>query len=384
MKNILGFLVLLAALSTSLRPAGAAPRGNFVELRAENFDKEVDGKKVGLYTIQNKNGMVVKVTNYGARLQQILVPDKKGVIGDVLLGYETIGQVMDGQMSMGAFIGRYANRIGKGKLNIDGVDYQLAINNGPNTLHGGKKGSRFVVFDAKQIEPTSVEMSYVFKDGEENFPGNLPLRVIYSVTPQNELVVAYDATTDKKTVVNFTSHGFFNLAGQDKGDILNHLVWLNAESFTPIDATLIPTGEIRSVKGTPMDFFSKPQTFGARIKDDYDQLKFGPGGYDHNYVLKKAGNELSLAARVSEPTSGRVMEVFTTEPGLQFYSGNFLEGKQPRDVGKGGRVYAFRTGFCMEADHFPDSPNKPNFPTTILNKGEWYSGKTIYKFSVKK
>jgi aldose 1-epimerase len=384
MKNILGFLVLLAGLSTSLRPAGAAPRGNFVELKAENFDKEVDGKKVGLYTIQNKNGMVVKVTNYGARLQQILVPDKKGVIGDVLLGYETIGQVMDGQMSMGAFIGRYANRIGKGKLNIDGVDYQLAINNGPNTLHGGKKGSRFVVFDAKQIEPTSVEMSYVFKDGEENFPGNVPVRVIYSVTPQNELVVAYDATTDKKTVVNFTSHGFFNLAGQDKGDILNHLVWLNAESFTPIDATLIPTGEIRSVKGTPMDFFSKPQTFGARIKDDYDQLKFGPGGYDHNYVLKKAGNELSLAARVSEPTSGRVMDVFTTEPGLQFYSGNFLEGKQPRDVGKGGRVYAFRTGFCMEADHFPDSPNKPNFPTTILNKGEWYSGKTIYKFSVKK
>ncbi|MEA2700206.1 MAG: aldose 1-epimerase [Myxococcales bacterium] len=384
MKNILGFFVLFAGLSANFCPASAAPKGNFVELKVENFEKEVDGKKVSLYTIQNKNGMVVKITNYGARLQQILVPDKKGVIGDVLLGYETIGQVMDGQMSMGAFIGRYANRIGKGKVNIDGVDYQLAINNGPNTLHGGKKGSRFVVFDARQTEPTSVEMSYVFKDGEENFPGNVPLRVIYSVTPQNELVVTYDATTDKKTVVNFTSHGFFNLAGQDKGDILNHLVWLNAEAFTPIDATLIPTGEIRPVKGTPMDFYSKPQTFGARIKDDYDQLKFGPGGYDHNYVLKKTGNELSLAARVSEPTSGRVMEVFTTEPGMQFYSGNFLEGKQPRDVGKGGGVYAFRTGFCMEADHFPDSPNKPNFPTTTLNKGEWYSGKTIYKFSVKK
>ncbi|HVR60626.1 MAG TPA: aldose epimerase family protein [Polyangia bacterium] len=370
-------------LAVGVWQAGVAAKDSFVPLKVENFEKEIDGKKVTLYTIKNDKGMVVRITNYGAKMQQILVPDKNGVIGDVLLGYDTIGGVLEGQQSMGAFIGRYANRIGAGKLKIDGVDYQLAINNGPNSLHGGKKGSRFVVFDARQLDPASVEMTYVFKDGEENYPGNVPLRVIYSVTPKNELVIAYDATTDKKTVVNFTSHGFYNLAGQEKGDILGHVVWINAESFTPIDKNLIPTGEIRPVKGTPMDFLSKPMTVGARIAADDEQLKMGPG-YDHNFVLNKKGSELALAARVYEPTSGRVMEVYTTEPGLQFYSGNFLEGKQPRDVGKGGRVYGFRTGFCMEADHFPDSPNKPNFPNTVLDKGQWYSGKTIYKFSVRK
>ena len=376
-------VVAWAILGVGVWQTEIAAKDNFVPLKVENFEKEIDGKKVTLYTIQNDKGMVVRITNYGAKMEQILVPDKNGVIGDVLLGYETIGQVMDGQQSMGAFIGRYANRIGAGKLKVDGVDYQLAINNGPNSLHGGKKGSRFVVFDARQIDPSSVEMTYVFKDGEENYPGNVPLRVIYSVTAKNELVITYDSTTDKKTVVNFTSHGFYNLAGQDKGDILGHVVWINAEAFTPVDKNLIPTGEIRPVKGTPMDFLSKPMTVGARIAADDEQLKMGPG-YDHNYVLKKKGSELSLAARVYEPTSGRVMEVYTTEPGLQFYSGNFLEGKEPRDVGKGGHVYKFRTGFCMEADHFPDSPNKPNFPSTTLDKGQWYSGKTIYKFSVKK
>lgn len=377
-------LVLSLVLMIGLQACAVEPRytkGNYTELKAENFQKEIDGKRTNLYTISNKNGMVVKITNYGARLEQILVPDKRGMLGDVLLGYDTIDQVMVGQGSAGAFIGRYANRIGKGKLKIDGVDYQLAINNGQNSLHGGNKGSRFVVFDAKQIDSSSIEMSYLFKDGEENYPGNMPLHVIYSVTAEDELVITYTATTDKTTVVNLTSHGFFNLAGHENGDILDHVVWINADSFTPIDETLIPTGEIRSVKGTPMDFFTKPEKIGTRINDTYEQLKYGPG-YDHNYVLNKKGSELSLAARVSESTSGRIMEVYSTEPGLQFYSGNFLEGKKPRDVGKGGRVYTFRTAFCMEPDHFPDSPNKPNFPTTTLRKGESYSGKIIYKFLV--
>lgn len=375
------FMSLFATLAVvSLQPAEGA---DFVELKRERYQKEIDGKKVDLYTIRNRGGMVVKITNWGAKVQQILVPDGNGVLGDVALGYETIDELQAGQGSMGAFVGRYANRIGQAKFTLNGQEYQLAANNGPNSLHGGLKGSRFVVFDAKQIDDATVQMSYVFKDGEESYPGTVPLRVVYSVTDDNEFVVAYDATAvDKATVVNFTTHTFFNLAGQGRGDVLGHVVTVNADNFTPIDKTLIPTGEIRPVKGTPMDF-TAPEKFGARIDQDDEQLKLG-GGYDHNYVLNKRGNELSFAARVYEPTSGRVMEVWSTEPGIQLYSGNFLEGKVPRDVGKGGAVYAFRTGFCLEPQHFPDSPNRPNFPSTVLNPGDWYSGKTIYRFAVRK
>ncbi len=362
--------------------AAGGPAASYTELKRENFQKEVDGKKTDLYTIQNKNGMVVKITNQGAKIEQILVPDKKGVLGDVVQGYENIDQVINGQAAMGAFIGRHANRIAKGKFSLDGQDYQLSINNGLNHLHGGTKGSRFVVFDAKQIDETTVQMSYVFKDGEEGYPGNVPLRVLYSVTPKNELVVSYDATTDKSTIVNFTSHAFFNLAGEGNGDILGHVVTMNADHFTPIDETLIPTGEIRSVKGTPMDF-TKPQKMGTRIGQADDQLKFGKG-YDHNWVLNKTGPGLGLVASVYEPVSGRVMTVYSTEPGMQLYTGNFLEGKVPRDVGKGGHVYNFRTGFSLEPHHFPDAPNKPNFPSTTLAAGDWYSGKIVYAFSVKK
>jgi len=339
------FVSLFATLAAvSLQPTEAA---DFVELKREKYQKEIDAKKVDLYTIRNRGGMVVKITNWGAKVQQILVPDRNGVLGDVALGYETIDDLQAGQGSMGAFVGRYANRIGQAKFTLNGQEYKLAANNGPNSLHGGLKGSRFVVFDAKQIDDATVQMSYVFKDGEENYPGTVPLRVIYSVTDDNEFVVAYDATAvDKATIVNFTTHTFFNLAGQGKGDVLGHVVTINADSFTPIDKTLIPTGEIRPVKGTPMDF-TAPEKFGARIDQDDEQLKLG-GGYDHNYVLNKRGNELSFAARVYEPSSGRVMEVWSTEPGIQLYSGNFLEGKAPRDVGKGGTVYAFRTAFCLE------------------------------------
>ena len=369
---------MCAATSLQPHPAGVADQ---VELERERYRKEIDGQKVDLYTLENKSGMVVKITNWGAKVQQILVPDKEGVLGDVALGYDSIDQLQAGQSSMGAFIGRYANRIGRAKFTLNGQEYKLAANNGANSLHGGQKGSRFVVFDAKAIDDATVQMSYVFKDGEEGYPGTVPLRVVYSVTDTNEFVVEYHATAvDKATVVNFTTHTFFNLAGQGQGDVLDHVAIINADNFTPIDETLIPTGEIRPVKDTPMDF-TKPEKLGARIAQDYDQLKLGRG-YDHNYVLNKNGNEFRFAARVYEPTSGRIMEVWSTEPGLQLFSGNSLEGKVPRDVGKGGAVYAFRTAFCLEPQHFPDSPNKPNFPSTVLNVGDRYAGKTVYKFAV--
>jgi len=353
-----------------------------VELQRQNYQKEIDGRKVDLYTIKNARGMSVAITNWGAKVQQILVPDRSGRLGDVALGYDSIDQLQQGQTSMGAFIGRFANRIGQAKFKLGGTEYKLAANNGPNALHGGAKGSRFVVFDAKQIDDAAVQMSYVFRDGEENYPGTVPLRVVYSVTDENEFVVEYQATAvEKATVVNFTTHTFFNLAGHGAGDVLDHVVTINADAFTPIDETLIPTGEIRPVNGTPMDF-TKPMQLGARIEQDDKQLKLGRG-YDHNYVLNKKGSELSFAARVYEPPSGRVMEVWSTEPGLQLFSGNSLEGKIPRDVGKGGAIYGFRSGLCLEPQHFPDSPNKPNFPSTVLNAGDWYAGKTVYRFSIR-
>jgi len=353
-----------------------------MELDRKKYQAEIDGKNVDLYTIKNQKSMVVKITNWGAKVQQILVPDREGALGDVALGYESIESLRAGQSSMGAFIGRYANRIGQAKFTLNGREYRLAANSGPNSLHGGQKGSRFVVFDARQINDAAVQMTYVFKDGEENYPGTVPLRVAYSVTDKNEFCIEYDAVAlDKSTVVNFTTHTFFNLAGQGKGDVLDHVFTINADNFTPVDETLIPTGEVWPVRDTPMDF-TDPEKLGSRIEHDYVQLKLG-GGYDHNYVLNKKDNEFSFAVRVYEPTSGRIMEVWSTEPGLQLFSGNSLEGKTPRDIGKGGAVYGFRTGFCLEPQHFPDSPNKPNFPSTVLNVGDRYSGKTVYKFAVR-
>jgi aldose 1-epimerase len=352
----------------------------YVQLDRKNFQKTIEGKPVDLYTIKNGSGMAVAITNHGARVEQILVPDSNGRLGDVALGYETIDRAIAGQISMGAFIGRFANRIAKGRFTLNGHEYRLALNDGPNNLHGGAKGSRFVVFEARQIDGASVEMSYMFRDGEENFPGNLTTRAIYSVTDDNELILAFDAVTDKPTVVNFTGHTFFNLAGQGTGDVLNHVMTINADRFLPVDDTRIPTGELRAVVGTPFDF-TRAEKIGARIDQPDQQLKYG-SGYDHCYVLNKKNNELSLAARILDPRSGRVMEVHTTEPAMQLYSGQFLEGKQPRDIGKGGAVYTPHTGFCVEPQHFPDSPNQPSFPSTTLNAGERYSGKIVYKFSV--
>jgi aldose 1-epimerase len=382
---MLGAAVVIAVVF-SLSPASAQQSGKYVELKRENFQKIIDGKQVDLYTIKNKKGMVVRFINLGAKVQQILVPDKNGVLGDVAQGYDTIDKVIDGQGSMGAFIGRYSNRIAGGKFTLEGKEYKLNINdmdNRQNTLHGGKKGLRFCVLDAKQLSDSSVEMSYTFKDGEENFPGTVALTLIYSVTDDNEFVIDYKAKAfDKTTHVSFTGHTFYNLSGDLGKSILDHIITVNADLVLESDDSLAATGAIRRVAGTPMDF-RQPTAFGARINADYDLLKYG-SGYDACYVInKKEIGELSFAARAYEPVSGRYMEVWSTEPGVQLYSGNFLEGKVPRDLGKGNTLFHFRSAFSFEPHHFPNSPNKPHFPSTLLKAGETYSGKIIAKFSTK-
>ena len=297
------------------------------------------------------------------------------------LGYDSIAAVRTGQLSMGSFIGRFANRIAEGKFSLDGKAYQLAINSGRNSLHGGVKGSRFVVFDARQIDSSSVALRYTFKDGEENFPGNLATTVTYTVTEENALVISWHAVADRRTIANFTDHTFFNLAGHGRGDILGHVLTINADRYTPVNTNLIPTGELASVAGTPFDF-REPTPIGAHIGDDHEQLKIG-GGYDHNFVLNKPRpGEVTLAARVMEPASGRVLELWTTQPGMQFFSGNNFDGKPPRDAGKGGAVYDYRGAFCIEAQHFPDSPNQPYFPSTVVEPGQPFTGQILYKFSL--
>lgn len=383
-------LILAPQLATAKPAVPAQPA--YSELRAVDFQKEVDGKPVDLYTIKNKKGMVVKITNFGARVEQVLVPDRNGKLGDVAQGYETIDQVMAGQGSMGAFIGRYANRIANGTFTLDGSEYKLAINDlstppappRQNTLHGGKKGSRFVVFDAKQLADNAVQMSILFKDGEEGFPGDLPVRVIYSVTDNNELVLSYDAVAaNKKTVANFTGHTFWNLSGDLGSVIEDHVLTVPADMVLEFSPALVPNGAQRNVSNTPMDF-RQPKALGRDIKADYDLLKAG-NGYDNHFVLSmKQPTELAFNARIMSPKSGRVMEVWSTEPGIQVYSGNFLEGKIPRDLGKGSTVYPFRSAFCLEPSRFPDSPNHAGFPSTELKPGEWYSGKIVYKFSTDK
>ena len=377
MKSV--FVAIVAvAIQGLIVGAQAQTRPAYVETRREAFQKEVDGKKVDLYILKASTGMVVKITNQGGKIVQLLVPDKDNHLGDVVLGYETVDQYVTGRASFGAIIGRYANRIAKGRFTLNGREYQLPVNNGPNHLHGGK-GTHFLVFDARQLDERTLQLTYNFKDGEEGYPGNTSLKVVYAVTDDQELRITYEAVTDRPTVVNFTNHAFFNLAGEGRGDILDHELAINADRFTPIDATSIPTGELRAVKGTPMDF-TRPARIGARINDSDEQLKFGTG-YDHNYVLNKTAGELSFAARLSDPVSGRIMEVYTTEPGMQLYTGNFLTGKAPNDVGKGGKPYPVRSAVCLETQHFPDSPNKASFPTTVLTPGQWFTSTTVYKFS---
>lgn len=367
--TLLSVLILRHNIIAMVRP----------EIRKQPFGMTANQEPVDLYTLTNVNGLEARIMTYGATVVSLKVPDRRGKLADVVLGYESLEGYLKNSPFFGAIVGRYGNRIGKGRFSLNGKEYTLAKNNGENTLHGGTKGFDKVVWRAKEVKQKdgdSLSLSYLSKDGEEGFPGNLSVTVVYTLTNNNELKIEYSATTDKITVVNLTHHSYFNLAGE--GSILNHQLMIDANRFTPVDEGLIPTGELRSVKGTPMDF-TRSSTIGARIDQQDEQLTFGKG-YDHNWVLNNPGGKLAFAARVYEPGSGRVMEVFTTEPGLQFYSGNFLDGTI---TGKGGQVYKQRYGFCLETQHFPDSPNKPKFPSTVLKPGQHYTSTTIYKFAVK-
>src|SRR6476659_8307183 len=341
-----------------------------------------DGQAVDLYTLTNRNGMEAKITNYGAIVTSLTAPDRNNSFADVVLGFNNLDSYLKGHPYFGAIVGRYGNRIAKGRFTLNGVEYKLAVNNGENTLHGGIKGFDKVVWTGKEMKTKAgpaVVLTYLSKDGEEGYPSTLNVRVVYTLTNNNELKIEYSATTDKDTVTNLTHHSYFNLAGEGNGDILNHRVVLRANSFIPTDAGSIPTGEIRNVAGTPFDF-RKANTVGERINNDDEQLKFG-NGYDHTWVIDGRMGALRQAAVVYEPTTGREMEVWTTEPGVQFYTGNFLDAAI---IGKSGKPYPRRSGLCLETQHYPDSPNKPNFPTTTLRKGAVYHSTTIYRFSARR
>ncbi|ALI99375.1 aldose epimerase family protein [Rufibacter tibetensis] len=354
---------------------------NEVKLPARaDFQKTIDGKQTDLFVLKNKNNVQAAITNYGGRVVSLLVPDKNGKLTDVSIGFANVEDYTEGADTFfGATIGRYGNRIAKGKFNLEGKEYTLATNNGANHLHGGVKGFSRVVWDAKQVDDKTLELTYLSKDMEEGYPGNLNVKVTYTLTDENELTVNYQATTDKATHVNLTNHTFFNLNGEGSGDILGHTLQINADRYNPVDSTLIPTG-IEPVAGTPFDF-QQPTTIGSRIKEQNQQLKFG-NGYDHNYVLTggNAGKEMKLAATVTGDKSGITMEIRTQEPGIQFYSGNFMEGSHTL---KTNVKDEFRTAFCLETQHFPDSPNQPAFPSTVLKPGQTYNTTTVHKFSAK-
>jgi aldose 1-epimerase len=341
------------------------------------FGKTPEGENVDLYTLTNAKGMEAGIATYGGVVVSLKVPDRSGKFADVVLGFDDFESYPKSSPFFGALVGRYANRIAKGRFKLDGVEYKLAVNNGENSLHGGLKGFDKKVWKARQASADSLELSYLSKDGEEGYPGNLSVIVTYTLTDDNELKIDYSATTDKDTVLNLSNHSYFNLAGEGEGDILGHKVMINASKFTPTDKGLIPTGELRKVEGTPFDFL-KPHAIGERINLNDEQLVVGKG-YDHNFVLDRKGDGLEVAARVTEPHSGRVMEVLTTQPGLQFYTGNFLDGTIK---GKGGHIYGPRSAFCMETQHFPDSPNQPSFPTSELKPGETFHQTTAFRFSV--
>lgn len=339
------------------------------------------GEQVTAYTLRNDNGMEVRALNYGGIILSIRVPDAEGAFEDVTLGYDSLDAYLEESPYFGALIGRYGNRIAKGQFSLNDTTYTLAVNNGQNHLHGGLKGFDKVIWNTEPFEDergVGLVLTRISPAMEEGYPGNLDVKVTYTLTDENELIFDYEATTDEPTPVNLTQHTYFNLAGDDQPDILGHILMLNADAFLPVDTTLIPTGEIRPVDGTPFDF-REPTPVGARIESDDEQIDAG-GGYDHCWVLDTAGNDsLGLAARLYSPESGRVMEVFTTEPGIQFYSGNFLGGLP---AGRGGVNYGHRAGLALETQHFPNSPNQPDFPSTILEPGETYRTRTVYKFSV--
>ncbi len=353
--------------------------------KAEPYGKTADGAPVEVFTLTNKHGIKLRAMSYGAIVLSLETPDRDGKSADIVLGYNSLGEYVKDTPYFGAVVGRYGNRIANGKFSLDGKDYTLATNNDPGgikcSLHGGLKGFDKVVWRGEALTKDGaqgVKFSYTSKDGEEGYPGTLNLSVTYLLTDDNEWLIDYEATTDKATPLNVTQHSYFNLKGEGNGDILGHELTFKASKFTPVTVGLIPTGELRPVKGTPFDF-TTPHSIGERVKADDEQMKFG-GGYDHNWVLDNQSDKLSLAATVHEPTTGRTLEVLTTEPGLQFYCGNFLDGKL---TGKSGKPYQFRNGFCLETQHYPDSPNQPSFPSTILQPGKTWQSTTVYKFGAK-
>ena len=378
----LGVLALAAAL-TGCATQDRTPiiSMNKSSCKKMSFGLTKDGTAVDLFVLANSHGMTAKIMTYGAIVTELQVPDRNGKLNDVVLGFDNLGDYVKGppyHPYFGSIVGRVGNRIAKGKFTLNGVTYQLATNNGPNHLHGGLKGFDKVVWTALPVQVpdgVAVKFSYLSKDGEEGYPGNLKVEVLYTLTEQNELRLDYTITTDKDTPKNVTNHSYWNLAGAENGGILSHELMLNADRYTPVDDTLIPTGELKPVTGTVMDF-RKSTAIGARLKE----VGGNPVGYDHNYVLNGAGKKLDVVARVTEPTSGRIMEVYSTEPGVQFYSGNFLDGSIK---GKKGVVYNQYHGFCLETQHFPDSVNQPNFPSYVLKAGQVYASTTIYKFSAK-
>ena len=379
-KTLLG-LVGTACLSLTAQAAGSAT------ITHEPFGKTKSGEPVQIYTLTNAGGSSARITNYGGIVVSLSMPDKNGKFDDVVLGFDTLPEYEANSPYFGALIGRYGNRIAKGKFTLDGKSFQLATNDTPNALHGGKAGFDKRVWQAQEgtsAEGPTLTLRYVSKDGEEGYPGTLTVQAVYTLTNDNALKIAFEATTDAPTVLNLTNHSYFDLQGASgKGDVLNHEVTIHGSKYLPVDKTSIPLGELRPVAGTPFDF-TKPVTFGARINDADDQLHIGPGGYDHCYTLdgyKDGKAEPFLAVHVYEPTSGRVLELWTSEPGVQVYSGNYLEGKFS---GKGGKAYAKHAAFCLEPQHYPDSPNRPEYPSVVLKPGETYKNEFSYRFSVRK
>lgn len=347
-------------------------------LDSAEFGGTIDDKEVSLYTISNENGMHAQLTNYGARVASLMVPDQEGNSVDVVIGMSTVEDYRNStEAYFGATIGRYGNRLAKGKFTLNGQEYSVPLNNGENALHGGKKGFQDVVWDVDSVDDNSIVFSYLSPDMEEGFPGNLDVKVRYTLTNDNELKIDYEATTDKATVINLTNHAFFNLNGEGSGDILNHRLQIYADRFVPVNENLIPTGELIPVEGTPFDF-QEPKTIGQDIEAENQQLEYG-GGYDHTFVLSgKKASSMTHAATAWGNRTGIVMDVYTEEPGMQLYTGNAMEGKNEM---KTGSMDDFRTAFCLETQHFPDSPNQPDFPSTVLEPGDTYSTSTIYKFS---
>jgi len=379
-------ILLIASLLLTLGVTACQPKkmeqsssktNSDINLKASDFQTTINGKQTNLYKLHNKNGIKVDITNYGGRIVSILTPDKNGNFDDIVLGHDSIDGYLNGKNNyFGALIGRFANRIAKGKFTLDGKNYQIPVNNGQNSLHGGNKGFDSRVWDAKQLNDQNLLLTYDSKDGEEGYPGNLKLQVLYTLRDDNVLSIDYAAVTDKKTVVNFTNHSYFNLDGAGSAKINDHLAMINADQYTPIDSTMIPTGKLEPVKGTPFDF-TQPTAFGKRINEDNQQLKYAHG-YDDNWVLNKPkAGMLTLAAKVYSPQSGRAIEAYTTEPGIQVYTGNFLDGSTK---GIGG-TYNYRSAFTLETQHFPDSPNQDNFPSTVLKPGQIFRSLTEYHFT---